>query len=150
MLWRMITCEWSNNVNISKKFDYFGTLEKDCSMTYSDIDTVTLDAPAVEVGEWGAPVTARLSNRKAWEEGLIQVTPNLDLENSYWLHFFAQKREWFSLLVLDASGNTVMQREKRSREGHNLVSLDASSLVKGIYQLRILTDGRVLSGSLKV
>lgn len=119
-------------------------------MTYSDIDTVTLDAPAVEVGEWGAPSTVRLSNRKAWEEGLIQVTPNLDLEDSYWLHFFSQKREWFSLLVLDAAGNTVMQREKRSREGHNLVSLDASSLVKGVYQLRILTDGRMLSGSLKV
>ena len=115
-----------------------------------DLEPLTTGANAIYPGEWGSSAPVRLSNRHAWEKDLIQVTSNLDRKQSFWLHFFSAKREWFSLLVLDAYGNTVMNREKRCREGHNLVSLDASSLESGTYHLRILTDGKVLSGTLKL
>ena len=115
-----------------------------------DLEPLTIGAPAMKAGEWGSTATVRLSNRQAWEKDLIQVTSNLDRKNSYWLHFFSQTQETFSLKVLDAAGRTVMQREQVSREGHNLVSLDASTLDQGTYQLRILTDGKVLSASLAV
>ncbi len=119
-------------------------------MSYIDSDALTLKATLPDFNEWGGPVTNSTSDPELWESGVIQVNPNLDQEQSYWLNFFTNKREWFSLLVLNAAGKTVMQKEKRSREGHNLVSLDTSLLPLGTYKLRILTDGRILSGILNI
>lgn len=119
-------------------------------MSYIDSDTLTMDAPALNFSEWGGSMPISSSIREAWESGLIQVSPNKDRDQSYWLSFFSNKREWFSLLVLNAAGDTIMHKEKRCREGDNLINLDASSLSQGTYNLRILTDGRMLSGTLKI
>lgn len=119
-------------------------------MATSDTEDLTLSVRPLGLDRASLLNAIQSTQRQVRDGDQVFVSKNFDVTNAFLLHFFSPSRGWLSILVLDNAGKTVLQKDKRGREGDNLINLDVSILSAGNYRIRILIGQQVLAGSFSI
>ncbi|MEM7035556.1 MAG: hypothetical protein AAF570_01180 [Bacteroidota bacterium] len=118
---------------------FWHTFGMENSMDRNELNTLILEAQGIDPEARHTPRNFYTNRRVE-----LDIYPESDASSCFVINFHNQRREWINVLVSDATGQILLQKDKHCQQGMNLCRLDLSSLEQGQYTVRLLLEDGVV------